>query len=211
MKNISITLPDNCNFSDYFKFNYYPEDILNYFGYQLITEELVLPKSQQQVDGVENLKQRFRKSLPYITLDSEMARREFLIAPVLIELVDYCQAKLKVSYPLEIAPQLKGSLDYFLQAGNNLLVIGAKDENLERGFKQLAVELIALDQGIGIEAEQNLLYGAVSIGKIWQFALLKRQEKQVKQDLNLYRVPNDLEELMKILVAILTGVEKENE
>ncbi len=41
-----------------------------------------------------------------------MARREFLIAPVLIELVDYCQVKLKVSYPLEIEPQLKGSLDY---------------------------------------------------------------------------------------------------
>ncbi|WP_293165005.1 hypothetical protein [Okeania sp. SIO2C9] len=75
MKNISIILPESCNFSDYFKLNYYPEDILNYFGDQLITEELVLLKSQQQVDGVENLKQRFRKSLPYITLDSEMARR----------------------------------------------------------------------------------------------------------------------------------------
>ncbi|WP_293165006.1 hypothetical protein [Okeania sp. SIO2C9] len=84
---------------------------------------------------------------------------------MLIELVDYCQAKLKVSYPLEVLPQLKGYLDYFLQAGNNLLVIEAKYKNLERGFKQLAVELIALYQGI--EAEQNLLYEAVSIGKIW--------------------------------------------
>ncbi len=206
MMNIPIKLPDSCNFSDYFKLNYYPEDILNYFGYQLITEELVLPKSQRQIDGLENLKQRFRKSIPYITLDSEMAKREFLIAPVLIELVDYCQAKLKVSYPLEIEPQLKGSLDYFLQAGNNLLVIEAKDENLERGFKQLAVELIALDKGT--EPEKNLLYGAVSIGKVWQFSILKREEKQVNQDLNLYRVPNDLEDLMKILVAILTGVEE---
>ncbi|MDE5101167.1 MAG: hypothetical protein O4861_23685, partial [Trichodesmium sp. St16_bin4-tuft] len=88
--------------------------------------------------------------------------------------------------------------------GNNLLVIEAKDENLERGFKQLAVELIALDKRT--EPAQNLLYGAVSIGKIWQFALLKRLDKEVKQDLNLYRVPNDLEDLMKILVAILTGV-----
>ncbi|MEB3343123.1 hypothetical protein [Okeania sp.] len=201
--NIPIKLPDSCNFSDYFKFNYYLEDIVNYFGYQLIIEELVLPKSEKQFDGLENLKQRFRKSLPFITLDSEMARREFLIAPVLIELVDYCQAKLKVSYALEIEPQLKGSLDYFLEAGNNLLVIEAKKENLERGFKQLAVELIALDKGI--ESEQNLLYGAVSIGKIWQFAVLKRQEKELKQDLNLYQVPNDLEDLMKILVAILTN------
>ena len=87
-----------------------------------------------------------------------------------------------------------------------ILVIEAKDENLERSFKQLAVELIAFDKGT--EAEQNLLYGAVSIGKIWQFALLKRQDKKIKQDLNLYRVPNDLEDLMKILVAILTGFEE---
>lgn len=201
--NIPIKLPETCNFSDYFKLNYYPEDILNYFGYKLTSEELVLPKSQRQFDSLDNLKQRLRKSLPYITLDSETARREFLIAPVLMELINYCQVKLKVAYQLEIEPQLKGSLDYFLEAGNNFLVIEAKDENLERGFKQLAVELIALDKAI--EAEQNLLYGAVSIGKIWQFAILNRQKKQVKQDLILYRVPTDLEELIKILVEILTG------
>ena len=70
----------------------------------------------------------------------------------------------------------------------------------------MAVELIALDKGT--EPEKNLLYGAVSIGKVWQFSILKREEKQVNQDLNLYRVPNDLEDLMKILVAILTGVEE---
>jgi len=133
-----------------------------------------------------------------------MARREFLIAPVLMDSIDYTEAKLKVSYPLEVEPQLKGSLDYFLQAGNNLLVIEAKDENLERGFKQLAVELIAVDRAMA-EAGENQLYGAVSIGKIWQFSVLSRPEKQITQDLNLYRVPADLEELMRILVAILTG------
>ncbi|MDJ0557282.1 MAG: hypothetical protein QNJ68_23115 [Microcoleaceae cyanobacterium MO_207.B10] len=37
---------------------------------------------------------------------------------------------------------------------------------------------------------------------------MKRQDKQVKQDINFYRVPNDLEDLIKILVAILTGVKK---
>ncbi len=38
MINIPIKLPDSCNFSDDLKFNYYSEHILNYFGYQLITE-----------------------------------------------------------------------------------------------------------------------------------------------------------------------------
>jgi len=199
-----IELPESCNFSDYFKWNYYPEDILEYFGYGFTSKELVLPQSQQQLEGLSSLEQRLRRSLPYITIDNEMARREFLIAPVLMDLIDYTEAKLKVSYPLEVEPQLKGSLDYFLQAGNQLLVIEAKDENLERGFKQLAVELIAVDRTLAEEGE-NPLYGAVSIGKIWQFSVLSRLEKQITQDLNLYRVPADLEELMRILVAILTG------
>ncbi|MBC6478826.1 MAG: hypothetical protein GDA56_14690 [Hormoscilla sp. GM7CHS1pb] len=199
-----IELPESCNFSDYFKWNYYPEDILDYFGYGFTSAELVLPQSQQQLEGLSSLERRLRRSLPYIAIDNNMARREFLIAPVLMDLIDYTEAKLKVSYPLEVEPQLKCSLDYFLQAGNNLLVIEAKDENIERGFKQLAVELIAVDRAMA-EAEENMLYGAVSIGKIWQFSVLSRLEKQITQDLNLYRVPADLEELMHIFVAILTG------
>lgn len=198
-----IELPAACYFSDYFKSNFYPEDLLEYFGYQFATTEMILPKSPKQLDGLESLRRRLRRSLPYIALDSEMARREFLIAPVLMDLIDYTEAKLKVSYPLEVDSQLKGSLDYFLQAGNQLLVIEAKDENLERGFKQLAVELIAVDRSVGDGS--NLLYGAVSIGKVWQFSVLSRQKKLVTQDLNLYRVPADLEELMAILVAILIG------
>ena len=196
-----ITIPDSCYFSDYFKLNFYPEDILNYFNYQFEVKELELPKTKQDLDEINSLNQRIRKSLPYITLDSEMARREFLIAPVLLDLIDYTQAKLKVSYPLDVEPQLKGYLDYFLQAKNQLLVIEAKDENLERGFKQLAVELIAVDRGL--EEGGNQIYGAVSIGKVWQFSVLYREDKKIIQDLNLYRVPADLEELMRILVAIL--------
>lgn len=46
---------------------------------------------------------------------------------------------------------------------------------------------------------------AVSTGVIWQFGNLQRQTKQITQDLNLYRVPADLEELLRILVAILSS------
>ena len=67
----------------------------------------------------------------------------------------------------------------------------------------LAVELIALDQWT--PSQQPLLHGAVSTGVIWQFGTLERQTKQITQNLNLYRVPADLEELLRILVAILTN------
>jgi len=63
-----IELPESCNFSDYFQWNYYSEDLLEYFGYGFASKELVLPQSQQQLEGLSSLDLR---------LDSEEA---FLIS-----------------------------------------------------------------------------------------------------------------------------------
>ena len=42
-------------------------------------------------------------------------------------------------------------------------------------------------------------------GNIWRFGQLNRSDKQVVQDLNLYRIPADIKELLEILLVILTG------
>jgi len=206
----NITLPDSLSFADYFKLNFYPEEILNYFGYSFEMKLLDFAKSVGDLAGIDALEKRLVNSLPYITFDNEMARREFLIAPVLMDLIDYTKSNLKVAYALTVNNQLKGELDYFIESNiksdgqsQQFLIIEAKDENLERGFKQLAVEMVALAHIL--EEGQRYIYGAVSIGKIWQFGLLDRQAKSVVQDLHLYRVPDDLRDLMSILVAILTG------
>lgn len=68
-------------------------------------------------------------------------------------------------------------------------------------FTQLAVELMAVERAKF--SESQTLYGAVSIGNIWQFAVLQVQEKQIIQDLNLYRIPADLAELLQIVIGIL--------
>ncbi len=207
----NITLPDSLSFSDYFKLNFYPEEILNYFDYSFEMKLLDFTKTTSNLAEIDSLEKRLIKGLPYITFDNEMARREFLIAPVLMDLIDYTKSNLKVAYTLTINNQLRGELDYFLesnpkskdQGNHQFLVIEAKDENLERGFKQLAVEMVALTHILN--EGQRYIYGAVSIGKIWQFGVLDRQNKSVIQDLHLYRVPDDLRALMSILVGILTG------
>lgn len=66
---------------------------------------------------------------------------------------------------------------------------------------QLAIELIALDQWI--DSAQSVLQGAISTGNIWQFGQFDRESLEVTQDLDLYRVPADLEDLLQILVRIL--------
>ncbi len=199
----AITLPDSITFSDYFKLNYYPADILAVFGYSFHSQELTLPTTTRQLEGIDLLRQRLRRNLPHITLDSETARREFLIAPVLMDLLDYTQADLKVLYSLTVSDRLRGELDYYIEAKHQLLVIEAKDENLQRGSKQLAVELVALDQWT--DATHPVLYGAVSIGNIWQFSVLDRSQKRVTQDLNIYSVPKEVDQVMSILVGILEG------
>lgn len=193
------------SFSDYFKLDFDSEEILDYFGFGLEIQRLTLPKVQLDPTDVLSLTQRIDTFLPHITLSSEMARREFLIAPVLMDLVRFTSLKVKVSYWIEVSDQLRGALDYYLQSDSNLLIIEAKDENLQRGFTQLAVELIALHQWT--EASTPYLFGAVSIGNVWQFSRCDRRNQVITQDLNLYRVPADLEELVNILVGILKGIE----
>jgi hypothetical protein len=188
-------------FADYFKLNFALRDILGYFQSTLQRQSLSLTRYSGLLDRVDALKQRLEESLPQLSLTSGAARREFLIAPVLIDLLHYTQATLNVEYQVVVSNQLKGSLDYLIQNQQALLVIEAKNEDLERGFVQLAIEMIALDQWI--ESDQMILSGAVSTGSIWQFGTFNRQTRQVTQDVNLYRVPADVEDLLRILVALL--------
>jgi hypothetical protein len=190
------------SFRQYFEMSYEPEDILAEFGYSLSRSALLLlPQSDINLDRLDNLKTRIEESLPYISLTSEAARRELLIAPLLLDVVHYTHAQLRIEYPLNVTPQLKGSLDYYLQSSGKLLVIEAKNADLSKGFTQLAIELIALDQWV--DSDAPILQGAVSTGDIWQFGVLHREQKKIQQLLTLYRVPNDLEPLLRILIKIL--------
>jgi hypothetical protein len=201
MRQLVIAEKESYTFSDYFRLNLEIEDVLAYFGYSFQVQSCVLPTAPVDQKRIQTLGARLEEGLPYVSLTTEIARREFLIAPVLLEVVHYTHAKLKVELAVQVNDQLKGTLDYYLQSGNNLLVVEAKKGDMQNGFTQLAVELVALDQWE--EENQSALYGAVSMGNVWQFGFLNRETKQVTQDYNLYRVPADLAELLGILVGIL--------
>ncbi|MFN5513950.1 MAG: hypothetical protein ACK5CA_04160 [Cyanobacteriota bacterium] len=202
MPKFKIIQPDQSyTFADYFKLNFAPQDILAHFSVSLQRRSLRLPQYNGALDRLDDLKNRIEESLPRLGLTSEMARREFLIAPVLTDLLHYTQATLNIEYPIAVNNQLKGTLDYLLQNQQTFLVIEAKNEDLERGFIQLAIELIALDQWI--ESEQPLLCGAISTGNIWQFGQFDRQSRLITQDLDLYRVPADLDNLLRILIQAI--------
>ncbi|GCL42782.1 MULTISPECIES: hypothetical protein [Nostocales] len=186
-------------FSSYFDLPYETDDILREFDYSFIKTELSLPQTDQPIDELLLVKEKMRKILPLISLSSETARRETLVAPILIEIIAICNCQLKIEYPLRVSDRLKGTLDYLLQSRHDLLVIEAKKDDLTKGFTQLAVELIALSQ----VTEQDIFYGAVTIGTLWQFGKLDKVEKTIYQDLNLFKIPDDLLDLGKVLLGIL--------
>lgn len=188
-------------FSNYFDLNVDAFDLIAEFGYSLVRTQLQLPQFSGQLEQVEILKERIDAILPYVDLVNETARREIFIAPIVSELVRITHARLSIEYPLQVNSQLQGSLDYYLRTQTHLLVIEAKQADLTRGFTQLAMEMIALDQWTDL-TQPNLL-GAVTTGNIWQFGVLHRNSKQIEQGLNLYRVTEDIVAVMQILLAAL--------
>lgn len=188
-------------FRQYFELPFEPDDILAELGYQLDRTELDLARYSGELDRLEESVRRIRENLQYASLTSEQARRELVVAPIITDLCYYTRSQLRIEYPLVVNDWLKGSLDYFVRANRTFLVVEAKNDDLARGFTQLSAELIALEQWTSLE--QPLLYGAVTTGDIWRFGRLDRSAKQISQDLNLYRVPADFEDLMRILVAIV--------
>ena len=187
------------SFRQYFELPYEPDDILAEFGYGLTIGKLALPQGTQTGDRLAAIRQQMEEVLPLISLSSEMARREIMVAPVLMEVVRLCRCQLKIEYPLVVNERLKGNLDYLLRSDSSLAVVEAKREDLSRGFTQLAVELIALAEA----EEQDIVYGAVTIGEVWRFGKLDKPNRQISQDLTLYKVPDELEHVLNILVGII--------
>lgn len=189
-------------FSKIFELKIPADELAEDFGYRLIKTNLALPQYAGELDRLEELRDRIQETLPYVDLSNETSRREILISKVATELIHYTKAKLRIEYPIVVTQQLQGYLDYLFRGQTELLVIEAKRQDLDYGMTQLVAEMIALDQW-DRTPEQKTLLGAVTTGKLWEFALLHRQKKMIEQGLGSYRVPEDLEPLMRILVQAL--------
>ncbi len=191
-------------FADYFKLTADVEEVLAELGFSYKVESCEYPHGEVDVDRLAEVKRHLERLIPHLSLTSEIARREFLIAPVIGEVALATDAKVKIEYPMKIDDRLQGTLDYLVLARHNLLVIEAKNADLTRGFKQLAVELVALDRWAE-ESPEPRLYGAVSVGEMWKIGFLDRAAKRIVEDLNPYLVPKDLREVVRILVGLLTA------
>ncbi len=201
MKHLILKENRNYSFADYFDLSYSTKDIIAELGYQFNLEKLALPNYAVDNQGIIQLKESLYKKLPHISLNSEMAKREFLISPLLFLLLDYVEFDINVEYTINVNDKLKGNIDYLLSSAQSFIVVEAKNADLEKGFTQLAAELIGFSQYN--EDSKDLLYGAVTVGNIWQFGLLDAKNKTLHKDIDAFLVPADLEKLFSVLLGIL--------
>ncbi|MEM9486723.1 MAG: hypothetical protein AAGA83_23875 [Cyanobacteria bacterium P01_F01_bin.116] len=187
------------SFHSYFEMRYNVADILADLGFGYDRRYLNLPQSERFLDSTR-IEETIQRNLRYAEPSSEAARREMLIAPVLVELCELLDARLDIEYPIKVSNWLKGSIDYRVVTTNTITVVEAKQADLTHGFVQLAAELIALDQWI--EGDVPVLHGAVTTGEDWRFGILNRNAKQVTQDIALYRVPENVADLLRVLMAV---------
>jgi hypothetical protein len=134
-----------------------------------------------------------------IALNTEKARSELIICPVLLAIkealpnIGFFSGE---EFNVDVEMGLNGVCDYiFSQSPEQLyvtapvtMVVEAKKENLKGGLGQCIAEMVAAWKFN--KERQNAIksvYGVVTTGTVWRF--LKLQEKTVTIDLNEYPLP----------------------
>jgi len=204
-KNIIDLKKGSYTFSDYFKMNITSENLANVFGYNFSMDYIEFKQDELNAnlthfieDFIENINTIKKK----INLNSEMAKREFLVAPIIYELVKNIDIRVDIEVNTFFDKTLKGSIDYVLSNDNNIFIaIEAKNADIEKGIVQLISELIAIDKIV--EENSDFIYGAVTIGFTWCFITLDRKNKHIIQHIDYLSI-KELEKIVKILVGILS-------
>lgn len=188
-------------FSQIFELNMETDEVLAQLGHCYQIAPLDLPQKQPQLQPLlQQLQQQMRDRLPHVPLNNETARREFYISPVLFAALDQAKFKMSIEYHVTTA-RLRGALDYLLRGSQNVVIVEAKRADMERGFIQLAAEMIALG-----EYQPHLpkrIYGAVTTGNLWQFGFLDQENRQVTKGIEEYLMPRDLATVFGILLGLL--------
>lgn len=148
-----------------------------------------------------------------LAIDTEKARSEMIIAPILIELKKCFPNRISlfsgVTFNVDTNQNLTGICDFLMSKSSEQLfitapvitLVEAKNDNLKSGLGQCIAEMLAAQlfnerEGNNIET----IYGSVTTGSTWKF--LKLSGQTVFIDLNEYYL-KDLEKILGILSMAL--------
>ncbi|MEG4168295.1 MULTISPECIES: hypothetical protein [unclassified Microcoleus] len=183
--------------------------------FKLITSErLNLFAETPEIECSNILTETLQYNVPLaLAMNTEKARSELIIAPILLELRRQLQDKISLFSGTEfnIAPELglNGICDFLISKDPELLfirspvvaLVEAKKENINSGLGQCVAEMVAAK--LFNEQEGNnigTIYGVVTSGNIWKF--LKLEAQVISIDAVEYYLQN-LPKILGILVSFI--------
>jgi hypothetical protein len=154
-----------------------------------------------------------KRFVPLATaINTEKARSEYIIAPILSEIA-FINSQVSLfsgrNFNVDASRGLTGFCDFILTRNPDKLVIKApvvviveaKNENINDGLAQCIAEMYAAQiiNQKNLQENIKIVYGIVTTGQVWRF--LSIDKMQVKVDLN-ERYLTPLNELLGMLVEI---------
>jgi hypothetical protein len=150
-----------------------------------------------------------------IALNTEKARSELVITPVLLEVRRQMEFKIGffsgTEFNIEPSQGLTGFCDYILTAMQDsyevrspvLTLVEAKNENIRAGLGQCGAEMVAAQQLNARSGLSQAVYGCVTTGSEWKF--LKLVDRTLEIDQREYFI-NEVPLILAVLRSAFDGV-----
>jgi len=152
-----------------------------------------------------------------LAIDTEKARSEFIIAPILAEYRKLFKDKLSlfsgIDFNIEPENGLSGVCDFIISYSKEqlyidtpvIILVEAKNNKIKDGIPQCIAEMIAAQKfNAKQKNEINAIYGIVTTGSLWRFFKLFNKEIYIDQD--EYHI-KDLKKIFGILVSIEEAIQ----
>jgi len=172
---------------------------LTELGYTLVYRPGIVRSADVSVSPT--LADTVNKNMRLFDLSNEQARREAIVAPIVSEAASIGQGKIYTEQPVA-TDELGGSVDYWVVGRTTLLIIEAKNDDIERGLGQLCAELIAASSQ---PDATDPLYGVITSGREWRFATIDTTNREIIADQQVYTVLAQIEDVVCMLVEVLGG------
>ncbi|WP_016950197.1 hypothetical protein [Anabaena sp. PCC 7108] len=175
-----------------------------------INEKTDLFADTPEIESSEVLAAVLKTTVPLaLAINTEKARSEMIIAPILIEIKNKFSEKISlfsgVDFNVEPEQGLNGICDFLISKSSEQLfittpvitIVEAKNENIKLGLGQCVAEMIAAQ--LFNQKEGNYIdsiYGVVTTGNMWKF--LQLQEQLIYIDFSEYYI-KDINKILGIL------------
>lgn len=180
----------------------------------ILQERVEIFKGITPVTPSNLLREILEENIPLaLEIDTEKARSELIIAPIMVELRKYFNRQISffsgVDFSVEKAKGLTGRCDFLISYSPKQLevtapvvtLVEAKNDNIKSGIAQCIAEMVAAQ--IFNQRKQNqipCIYGVITTGSNWKF--LRLVEKKVDIEAGEHFI-GDLDGLFGILLEII--------